>query len=219
LAQNDTNSDEWRLAIYDIKVDAAEVLIQNDGLSFFYVNAGAIRLTAGSDAFDLAEDDGRIVEGNVSLQGSGMAWMYELAPASRPRIDHPAASLVLLHPIRPDFSRPWVMRADRVESTANSETPKHGHQGPGMRRLIFGRVMAEIEGTAIRLDPGSAWFESGKELVIGRNIAGANSAFARVLILPAELEGGKTSFLPADAHEASKPRSVTYRFFGEAKTA
>jgi hypothetical protein len=51
--------------------------------------------------------------------------------------------------------------------------------------------------------------------VIGTNIHSGPSEFVRVTVLPLELEGGKSSFIPADAAEAAKPRSVKQKLFGE----
>jgi hypothetical protein len=92
-----------------------------------------------------------------------------------------------------------------IESPAGSVTPRHFHRGPGIRRLLYGRILGEI-------DPGNAWFESGTDPVIGSNIHEGNSAFVRVMVLPPELQGGLTSFV---ATEAQKPRGVQNQVFAE----
>ena len=84
-----------------------------------------------------------------------------------------------------------------------------------MRRLIKGRLLAEIGDNFERIDAGHAWFETGLDPVIGTNIHTGNSAFVRVMVLPIELEGGKSSFVPTTPEDAAKPRSVTNRLFGE----
>ena len=66
-----------------------------------------------------------------------------------------------------------------------------------------------------RINEGDAWFETGTDPIVGTNISGGNSAFVRVMVLPIELYGGKSSFVPTTAEEASKPRAVISRLFGE----
>jgi hypothetical protein len=84
-----------------------------------------------------------------------------------------------------------------------------------MRRLIKGRLLAQIGDDFERIDEGHAWFETGKDPVIGTNIHTENSAFIRVMLLPIELEGGKSSFVPTTAEDAVKPRAVMHKLFGE----
>ena len=84
-----------------------------------------------------------------------------------------------------------------------------------MRRLIKGRLLAQINDDFERIDPGHAWFETGKDPVIGTNVHTGNSAFVRVMLLPIELQCGKSSFVPTTAEDAGKPRAVMQRLFGE----
>ena len=86
------------------------------------------------------------------------------------------------------------------------ETPKHGHKGPGIRRLYEGRLVAEIGDEVRRLDQGDAWFETGHDPIIGRNIA-PHSGFVRAMVLPVALHG-KSTFIPWDETEAAKPRGT-----------
>ena len=66
--------------------------------------------------------------------------------------------------------------------------------------------MAEVGSEWRRLGPGDAWFESGHDPVVGRNLA-ATSAFVRAMVLPERLHGRPT-FVPWDEHEAGKPRGT-----------
>ena len=84
-----------------------------------------------------------------------------------------------------------------------------------MRRLVRGRILAEIGDEIDRIQQGQAWFETGRDWVVGTNVHDGNSVFVRLMILPGELKGGKSSFIPASAGEAAKPRAVSYRLFGE----
>jgi len=130
-------------------------------------------------------------------------------------IQDPAISIVLSRRFELDFGPPWLVRADRIESASGAATPRHTHRGPGLRRLLYGRLRAEMGDDLARINEGDAWFETGTDPIIGTNISGGNSAFVRVMVLPIELYGGKSSFVPTTAEEASKPRAVISRLFGE----
>lgn len=199
-----------RFALYDIDLAASPLTLDGAGRRFLYCRDGHV----AGDA-TLAADDGVFLGVPARLTGAGRAWLYEIAPARAPLRDGPRLSLVLarraLAPCEGDF----LMRADRIESQAAAATPRHYHRGPGVRRLIHGRILADIGDHLDRIDADGAWFETGHDAVIGTNIAGAPSAFVRVMALPCALEGGRTSFVAADAEEAKKPRGVTQRIFGE----
>jgi hypothetical protein len=81
--------------------------------------------------------------------------------------------------------------------------------------LREGRLLATIGDTMERLETGRAWFENGRDWVIGRNIHSGENVFIRVMLLPAELKGGTSSPVPASPEEAARPRSARYRIFGE----
>jgi hypothetical protein len=66
-----------------------------------------------------------------------------------------------------------------------------------------------------RIEPGQPWFETGKDPIVGTNMSAGNSAFVRVMMLPIELQGGRTSFVATSSDEAAKPRMVTSRIFEE----
>lgn len=204
-----------RLTVYDLALGERTPLRCNAHACFFYSADGDFTLSGQNGTTRCAADTGAFVEQDVSIEGRGTAWLFELAPAKRPFLDAGGLSVVMSRLLDLGGPGPHLVRADRVESTPGSETPRHGHKGPGIRRLIRGRIMAMIGEDVDRIDAGRAWFESGREMVVGRNIHDAESAFVRVMVLPAELEGGKSSFIPADAVEAAKPRAVSYRLFGE----
>ena len=77
-----------------------------------------------------------------------------------------------------------------------------------MRRLIHGTLRAESGDSVQRIG-------AGDNSVVGTNYGGTNAAFVRLLVLPAELRDGQSSFVAADPHEAQKPRAVDQRLFGE----
>lgn len=202
---------QHRLSVYDLAVSAEPRKIGVSGVAFVYVASG----TAVVDGTEVAEDDGYFVDGPFDISGNGTAWLYEFAPISQPVLEGEGISLVISRRLPQAYTGERIFRADRVESNPGSQTPLHGHRGPGIRRLLKGRLHAYIGEDSERIDAGHAWFETGKDWVIGKNIHDSASAFVRVTILPAELAGGISSFVPASEEEAKKPRSVTYRLFGE----
>lgn len=173
-----------------------------------FVRSG--RLTVKSDreaSRELAATDCALFTGNLSIDGVGELWSFELSAtpvAAMDRADQ--ARCVLAHEVDLDPLRPLVLRVDRVEFDPEVETPRHGHKAPGIRRLYKGRLVAEIGPELRRLEPGDAWFETGHDPVIGRNVAPA-SAFVRAMVLPIDLLGQPT-FIAWDPGEATKPRGT-----------
>ena len=98
-----------------------------------------------------------------------------------------------------------VCRADRVESQPGAQTPAHRHRGPGIRRLASGLLCAEVGDHLDRIGAGGAWFETGHETVVGTNVSGGVNVFVRVMLLPTELAGGKSSFIAATPAWAVRP--------------
>lgn len=203
------------MTVYDFAPKPGGVALGSDATRFLFAESGSFSIRSAEGTAYLSTDDGRFATGGISIEGEGKLWIFEVAPPDRSLIARELATPVLSRLVHPDFAGPWLMRADRVESHPGSATPRHGHQGPGIRRLVYGRILAEIGDKIDLIDAGRAWFETGSDWVVGTNINDANSAFVRVMVLPSELEGGKSSFIPASAEEAAKPRAVTYHLFGE----
>jgi len=205
----------WRLAVYDVTLTSAAAAIPSRGASFLYVWSGRATVATNGSELAVGADDGTMLDGPATVTGEGIAWLYDLAPSAQPTLAGPAFSLVIARDLPATFEGPRMFRADRVESNPGAQTPLHGHRGPGIRRLLKGRLHAFIGDDVDRIDAGDAWFETGKDWVIGKNIAEEVSAFVRVMMLPADLKGGTSSFVPATPVEGAKPRSVSYRLFGE----
>jgi hypothetical protein len=205
----------WRLTVYDADLEGGSLALPAPGWRFVYVRDGDIVIESDGSRLRAAADEGHFAPGEAGLTGAGRAWIFELAPADAGRLT--GATLRLSHLVRPAFDGPCLMRADRIQSPAGAQTPRHGHRGPGIRRLLFGCLMAEVGEAMERIEAGDAWFETGQDPVVGTNIGGGDAAFVRVMVLPGELEGGKTSFMASDAVEAAKPRAVTQHIFGEIK--
>ena len=182
-----------------------------------YLRRGAAQV-AGRGA--LAEDAALLVQGEAAVEGAGELWTFEVSrapaaggvatPAERPR-------LVLAHALAGgghDLAAPFLLRLDRVDFPPSGETPRHGHSGPGLRRLLSSRLLMEVGARAHRADPGQAWFEPGDEPVVARPLA-PGCAFLRAMVLDPSLLGGRSSFHAWTPEEAARPRGVSYRQYAE----
>jgi arylformamidase len=199
----------FRLTIYDLAPQTDAIVLPEGRHYFLYAPGGGVAV----DGRIMESDEGTFLETACRVSGQEVAWLYEFADPDQPFLED--ADIVLSRMSRPHFDGPYLLRADRIESTPGARTPRHGHRGPGMRRLVFGQLLAEVGDMAERITAGHAWYETGMDPVVGINTGEKNAAFVRLLVLPAGLQGGKSSFIAADASEAAKPRSVNNRLFGE----
>lgn len=206
---------DWRMTLYDLALSEAPIDLPGDVHRFIYVHQGRAMIDTDGTKVEVQSGEGAFISQRSRIAGEGNVWIYEVGPDGRQLLAAPDLSIVLSRRFPLDLAPAWLLRADRIESTPGSATPRHGHRGPGMRRLIKGRLQAEIGDSIERIDAGHAWFESGLEPVIGTNTHSENSAFVRVMVLPMELEGGKSSFVPTTPQDAAKPRAVANRLFGE----
>jgi len=173
-----------------------------------FVRAGAIRVERHAAApLSLRAEACALVTEPLRIAGDGEIWTFELArrPISA-MAGETAARVVLAHDLDLDPDQPLLFRADRIRFAAGGVTPRHGHRGPGIRRLLYGRLAAEIGDMLHRIEAGNAWFETGNAPVIGRNLAPASS-FVRALVLDPALKGQPT-FLPWTPEDAAKTRGV-----------
>ena len=208
----------WRMTVYDLAAGAPAVLPARSH-GFVYAAHEAVELGAATRAdaaaiATIAEGEGAFVNTGDRIETTGTAWLFEIAPASLPLRREPGLSPVLSR-IAVIDDGPHILRADRVEAPAGAVTPAHRHRGPGIRRLERGLLEAEVGDAVDRIAAGAAWFETGHETVVGTNISGGANRFVRVMLLPAELAGGLSSFVAASPAEAAKPRAVALTLFGE----
>lgn len=202
----------WRMTVYDLAV-AGSATVDGGAHRFFYLRDGRVSAPSRGPAA-LESDSGFFASETTSLEGQGTLWVYEAAPFESTFLGG-GASVVLSRCFEREFGPPLLLRADRIESPAGAATPRHTHRGPGIRRLLYGRLLAEIGDDLERIEPGQPWFETGKDPIVGTNMSAGNSAFVRLMMLPIELQGGKTSFVATSSDEAAKPRMVASRLFGE----
>jgi hypothetical protein len=102
-----------------------------------------------------------------------------------------------------DPRTPWLARCDRVDFPPGAIAYTHVHPGPGIRYVLHGELEIRSEGEVNVYGPGGVWFERGPDPVYA--VAGPESAFVRVLLLPAEWEGKRTVRY-VDPADGDKPR-------------
>ncbi len=195
-----------------------EEVLHGDGIALpravhgLYVRSGQVTL----DGAPLVADTATLAKGAATLAGTGEVWRFEVAEAAQLTAPHECARVILAHVLPRDSAAPFVLRMDRVDFAPEGATPRHGHAGPGIRRLLSGRLLAEIGEEAHRIDPGNAWYETGTDPVVGHVMA-PGSAFIRCMVLDADLLGRPT-FRAWTPEDAVKPRSATYRLFFDTLT-
>jgi quercetin dioxygenase-like cupin family protein len=202
-----------RLALMEDVLAAGQSVAMSARPRAVFARRGPIRVTeAGSEAV-LESGTCRLFEAAISLHGPGEAWTFELSASGDALVvgDAERRRVILARLIDRDPSGKVVVRADRVDFPASAVTPQHGHKGPGIRRLIEGRLVAEIGDQVHRINAGDTWFESGADPVIGRNLAPA-SHFVRVMVLDPALLGEPT-FIPWTPEEVAKPRGTDRTLF------
>ncbi len=202
----------FRLTAYDFS-SADGYMPETKGLRFAYADNTELEFIAKEGTRKIAPGDGHFLPPDTVLRGGG--WLFEMTRPEVPFLPTSVAQIELAAGIALEGDGPFFLRADGVSSSPGAATPRHGHRGPGIRRLSKGLLMAEVGDFTKRIRAGEAWFETGKEWVVGSNISQAGNTFIRVMALPAELKGGKSSFVPASPEEAAKPRAVQYRLFDE----
>jgi quercetin dioxygenase-like cupin family protein len=106
----------------------------------------------------------------------------------------------------------YLMRCDRVDFPLGGIAYTHTHQGPGIRCLLGGEIRVRVSGMEHLVRPGEAWFEAGPAPVLAFASEHEPTAFARVMILPAELRG-KSSIRYVLSEDADKPKRQTYQLF------
>ena len=145
--------------------------------------------------FDL--DRGEAYAGAGAARGRALRWELEQELSGRPLLSEE----VLL-----DTSTDWLLRCDRVDFPPGGIAYRHTHPGPGIRCLVHGSIEIETGGRVARYGPGEAWFESGPEPVLARASETEETAFVRVLLLPAEW-AGKRTIRYVDPADEDKPKT------------
>ena len=105
-----------------------------------------------------------------------------------------------------------LLRLDRVDFPPGGVAYLHTHPGPGLRVLLHGRLRVDTQGTSHEYGPLEWWYESGPDPVFAAASETDDTAFVRVLVLPAEWEGKRTIAYvdPADEEKPKLQRARIY---------
>jgi quercetin dioxygenase-like cupin family protein len=97
-----------------------------------------------------------------------------------------------------------VARLDRVDFPPGGIAYRHVHPGPGIRYLLHGQLTID-RGATRTYSPGDAWFEGADDPVLATASAIEDTAFVRLLLLPAGWAGRRT-IRYVDPADEGKPR-------------
>ena len=113
-----------------------------------------------------------------------------------------------------DVESGWIARLDRVDFPPGGVAYRHVHPGPGIRWILHGELTIDRgDGAARTYRAGEAWFEGADDPVLATASPTVDTAFVRVLLLPAEWAGKRTIRYvdPADRERPQLQRATVLR--------
>ncbi len=170
-----------------------------------YRPAGVETAAGNRVVYDIAA--GEAWFGAATVAGPALRWELEAGGVGSEEPADAALSVVLA-----PVAAPLIVRCDRIDFPPGGVAYRHTHPGPGIRRLLFGTIRIATDGHVTDYGPGGTWYESGSSPVHATASATEDSAFVRVMVLPAEWEGKRTiSYVdPADAEKPKLQRAHVY---------
>ncbi len=154
--------------------------------------------------FDL--DHGQAHVGAAAVDGTAVVWQLEDEALDE------AEGALLSRAVELDPGTDWIARCDRIDFPPGGVAYTHTHPGPGIRYLLHGELEIRTGAHSHVYGPGGAWFESGPEPVYAAAAAEGETAFVRVLLLPAEWAGKRTIRYvdPADEHRPKLQKPTVF---------
>jgi quercetin dioxygenase-like cupin family protein len=99
-----------------------------------------------------------------------------------------------------------VVRCDRVDFPPGGIAYRHVHPGRGIRRILHGELTIDRgDGEPSTYRRGESWYEAADEPVVATASPTEDTAFVRVMLLPAEWAGRRT-IRHVDPGDDDKPR-------------
>jgi hypothetical protein len=145
--------------------------------------------------------------------GLGNRIVYDLeaneAHAGAARVHGPAVVWELVESPGPGD---WILRCDRVDFPPGGIAYRHVHPGPGIRRILHGALTIESPDGVATYRAGEWWHEGAEHPVLATASATEETAFVRVMALPAEWAGKRTiRYLdPADEEKPKLQRATIF---------
>jgi hypothetical protein len=152
-------------------------------LSLYRFDTGVETIGGNRVVFDLERQEAHF--GAATVDGPALVWQVDHDEAE-------ARGALLSHHVQLDPFSSWLARCDRVDFPRGGVAHTHTHPGPGIRFLLHGEIEIRTEGRSTFYGPGGAWFESGPDHVHAVASPRLETAFVRVLLLPAEWAGKRT---------------------------
>ena len=160
--------------------------------------------------FDLERDEART--GATRVDGPALVWHVARDEEALVALSHKVSSTpALAAEVELDPALDWVVRCDRVDFPPGSVAYRHVHPGPGIRRMLHGGLTVDRgDGSPRTYGQREAWLEGADDPVIATASASEDTAFVRVLLLPAEWTGKRTiRYLdPADEERPKLQRAT-----------
>lgn len=138
--------------------------------------------------YDLQRNEAHVER--TQLERPALVW--QLSDGSLVTNRHKDGTTALAVELDLEPAREWLVRCDRVDFAPGGIAYRHVHPGPGIRRLLFGELTIEAEDGLHTYGPGEAWFEGADYPVLARASPSDDTAFVRVMFVPAELAGRRT---------------------------
>jgi quercetin dioxygenase-like cupin family protein len=172
-------------------------------LSLYEFQTGAETAGGHRVVYDVANEAAYFGEAHV--EGHALVWQLDDTPEE-------AEGALVSRRIQIDPFAEWVLRCDRIDFPLGGVAYRHTHPGPGIRYLLHGEIDIHTEGRSVSYGPGGAWFEAGPDPVLAEASQHQQTAFVRVLILPAEWAGKRTIRYvdPADEDRPKLQKPTVY---------
>ena len=121
-------------------------------------------------------------------------------------LDESPADALVAAEVDLDGVAEWIARLDRVDFPPGGIAYRHVHPGPGIRRILHGALTIDRgDSETHTYRTGEAWFEGADDPVLATASATEETAFVRVLLLPAEWAGRRT-IRHVDPADEDRPR-------------
>ena len=99
----------------------------------------------------------------------------------------------------------WILRCDRVDFPPGGVAYRHVHPGAGIRRILHGGLTIDRDGDAHTYAAGESWYEGADDPVLATGSPTEETAFVRVMLLPA-MWAGRRTIRYVDPADEDKPR-------------